>query len=575
MKNDEAITLLSDRQFLDKLYTYAYRHCNTSHEAEDLCSDMILAILRALRQSTEIQHFHAFAWTIAHRTYADYCERRKRENARRTSEEYTESGPLLRGRHTEYQPGNPAENILNNMSEDPIEDRMNDLFAREEEQEQLRQIFRQISFLSRIYRSVMVMYYLEDRKIADIASNLGIKENTVKQRLFSARNTIKKEIHKMEQNSLSTNKTLRPVSLSFIGTGDPVGNDPRVKAERILSQNLIYLCRSKARSAEELARELNVPMPYIEQELEIQCQGANGHYGMLQKTEQGKYVANILVVDKEEYEAANGIFEKYSPSFCKSLADGIERNQDKILSLKRLCSAKDSRLLLWILINKVICSFTGQVGDELQSVLSDTEPVSRPFTCVAIEGYPDAHSGFYGNDGIIAQHFCGYSRIYVENLYGNRLQPHFHCDHNISNDALLLLTIRCVGGLPLSSLSEEEQEIAAKAIQCGYLCKNSDSLEPAIVVLDSASCGEKELWKMADMLLENTRELACALAKDLAGFIKKHIPTHLMGEYPYYNTCIASNHFFHAVVEECISQGILNAPENPLGSEGVLMILTR
>lgn len=575
MKNNEAITLLSDQQFLDKLYTYAYRHCSTSHEAEDLCSDMILAILKALRQNTEIQHFHAFAWTIAHRTYADYCEVRKRESARYALGEYAESGTLLRGGHTEFQSENPAENILNNISENPIEDRMNDLFAREEEQEQLRQIFRQISFLSRIYRSVMVMYYLEEKKIADIAASLGITENTVKQRLFSARKTIKKEIQKMEQNSLSANRTLQPVSLSFIGTGDPVGNDPRVKAERILSQNLIYLCRSKARSAEELARELNVPMPYIEQELEIQCQGANGHYGMLRRTEQGKYVANILVVDKEEYAAANGIFEKYSSTFCKSLADGIERNQDKLLSLKQYSSARDSRLLLWILINKVICSFTSQVSGELQTILSDTEPASRPFTCVAIEGYPDAHSGFYGNDGIIAQHFCGYSRIYVENLYGNRLQPHFHCGHNISNDALLLLTIRCVEGLPLSGLSEEEQEIAAKAIQCGYLRKNGDSLEPAIVVLDSASCGERELWNMADMLLEDTRKLACALAKDLASFMKKHIPPHLMGEYPYYNICIASNHFFHAVVEECISQGILNAPENPLGSEGVLMILTK
>ena len=74
MKNEEAIALLSDRQFLDKLYAYSYRHCNTSHEAEDLCSDMILAILKALRQNGDIQNFHALAWTIAHHTYADYCE---------------------------------------------------------------------------------------------------------------------------------------------------------------------------------------------------------------------------------------------------------------------------------------------------------------------------------------------------------------------------------------------------------------------------------------------------------------------------------------------------------------------
>lgn len=574
MKNNEAITLLSDRQFLDKLYTYAYHHCSTSHEAEDLCSDMILAILKALRQNTEIQHFHAFAWTIAHRTYADYCEKRKRENARIVSEEYMENNPRLPGGHTGYLSGNLTENVAFNMTVNPIEDMMNNRFAQEEEQEQLQGIFREISFLSRIYRSVMVMYYLEEKKIADIAASLEITENTVKQRLFSARKTIRKEIQKMEQNTLN-NKTLQPVSLSFIGSGDPVGNDPREKAERTLSQNLIYLCKSKARSAEELSRDLNVPMPYIEQELEIQCQGANGQYGMLMKTEQGKYIANILIADREEYRSANGIYGKYSADFCKSLMDSIEQNREKILSIKQTGSPKDIHSLLWVLINKVIHSFTGQVKDELHSLFSDTEPVNRPYTCVAIEGYADVCDGFYGNDGIVVRHICGYSRIFVENLYGNRLQPHFHCNHNISNDPLLLLTIRCIDGLPLSGLSDEEQEIASKAIQCGYLRKNGDSLEPAFVVLDSDTCGEKELWSLVDVLLENTQSLAHALAKDLAGFMKKHIPAHLKGEYPYYNTCIASNYFFHDVVEECISQGILNAPESPLGPEGILMILTK
>ena len=82
MKNDEAIKLLADPQFLDKLYAYAYRHCSTSHEAQDLCSDMILAILKALRKNTEIRYFPSFAWTVAHRVHADYCEKRKRENDR-------------------------------------------------------------------------------------------------------------------------------------------------------------------------------------------------------------------------------------------------------------------------------------------------------------------------------------------------------------------------------------------------------------------------------------------------------------------------------------------------------------
>ena len=277
MMKDKAIRLLSDRLFLDKLYAYAYRRCNTSCEAEDLCSDMILAVLKALRGSGEIRDFYALAWTVARRTYADYCDKRKKENARFITVEDVEA----EFRESGFPGGYPAASSAENVVEE--------LFDREEERRQLQNVFREISFLSRTYRGVMVMYYLEGKKISEIADAMAVTETTVKQRLFTARRTIRSTVcnetgrtktgsgkgaeamEAVNSDRSLTNRTLQPVSLSFSGFGDPVGNNPCEKAERILSQNLVYLCRSRARTASELARELDVPMPYIEQELEIQC----------------------------------------------------------------------------------------------------------------------------------------------------------------------------------------------------------------------------------------------------------------------------------------------------------------
>lgn len=555
MKNDDAIRLLADRQFLDKLYTYAYRRCCTAHEAEDLCSDMILAILRALRQNEEIQHFHAFAWTVAHRVYADYCERRHNESVRMIPVEASEGSPEI----TEYLALNPIEDML----------------LEEEARQDLQKIFREISFLSRIYRKVMIMYYLEEKKISDIAASLGITETTVKQRLFSARNTIKREVYKMEQNNQNINRTLQPVSLVFHGNGNPNGNDPSAKAERILSQNLVYLCKSVAKTAGELARELNVPMPYIEQELEIQCRGLNGSYGLLRKIQQDKYIANILILDREEYSAACEICRKYASEFCRCLAAEFQDKREQILA-SAPDGHRDMSLLLWQLTAEEIWDFSRQVNKDLADSFSDVTPPQRPFTTTAVAGYDNLDGGYYGYgcDGIRAQCICGYSRIFVRNLYGPRLQAHFHCDHNISNDPLLLLTIRSVDGLPFSSLSEQEQEIAARAIQCGYLRKNGASLEPAILVFT----GEKDPARNFINVMGNLPADACAmahtLAEELAQFMKKHIPPHLIGEYSFYHSCINTG-FFHNVVEECIRSGILNAPENPLGPEGVLMVLEK
>ena len=38
MNTNETLTLLEDRNFLDKIYQFSYYRCNTSVEAEDLCS---------------------------------------------------------------------------------------------------------------------------------------------------------------------------------------------------------------------------------------------------------------------------------------------------------------------------------------------------------------------------------------------------------------------------------------------------------------------------------------------------------------------------------------------------------
>ena len=92
------------------------------------------------------------------------------------------------------------------------------------------------------------------------------------------------------------NLSLKPIRLAISGTGNPCGNDPRSKSERTFSQNLIYLCKDKPRTAKELSEELCVPMPYIEEELDIQCRGENGSFGMLRKLENGKYVAKGEVV---------------------------------------------------------------------------------------------------------------------------------------------------------------------------------------------------------------------------------------------------------------------------------------
>ncbi len=124
MKTDETLKLLDDKAFLDKIYNFSYHRCNTSFEAEDLCSDIILAVISAIHKQDNIENFYAFVWTVARRVYADYCQKR---NAEREVFSIENSDLTLASKENE----------------------IDEFIEKNAEQEQLSRIFKEIAFLSK------------------------------------------------------------------------------------------------------------------------------------------------------------------------------------------------------------------------------------------------------------------------------------------------------------------------------------------------------------------------------------------------------------------------------------------
>ncbi len=547
MKAEEILNLMGDKAFLDSIYQFSYHRCNTSHDAEDLCQDIILAAISSLVKIEAPDNFYAYVWSVARKVYANFCA--KRHKLAQTVSLEDDALPLA-------QKENEIEQFL----------------EQNDSSEQFHNILICISFLAKIYRDVMVMYYLDEIPIKDIARRLHINEATVKQRLFYARNTVRKEAKNMNQKNLS----LKPVRFIFFGTGNPCGNDPRTKAERAFSQNLVYLCKGTPKTAKELSEELCMPMPYIEEELEIQCHGENGDYGLLRKLDNGKYITNIFLVDYKEYDEANKIYQRYVPEYCALLKANLEQQKEKFLSFPFLSPQKDLRFILWGMVINTISHLEWSINTQIaRKYFSDITPLKREFTSCAI-AYNEKivpNMDFYGRDGASASKISGYKSIFLSNVYGERMDKHFACGHNISLDKKLLLTIKAIGGLPLNKLTEEEKEIAAKAIECGYLRRSGDSLEPKIIVMDRA---QEELFRSLSSELNNgAEEIIEKIAGDLAAFMKKHIPAHLMNEYQIYTQLIAGVRILSDIIEECIKEGFLTAPESRLCAEGILMIVEK
>jgi len=204
MKKSQLLNII-DQELLDKLFGFCYKRTDNSHRAQDLCSDIIYELVKIGNTEGEIgdgehdtEAAYAFIWRVAHNVYADHAEQHRRELSRSATGDMETLFSLL------------------SDEEDTAE-----LEALRRDAEALRHIYRHIANLTRAYREVMIAYYLDGKSTRDIAAVQGVSENTIRQRLFSARETVRKEVTTMENTANTKPVALHHLELNLWGHGDP------------------------------------------------------------------------------------------------------------------------------------------------------------------------------------------------------------------------------------------------------------------------------------------------------------------------------------------------------------------
>ena len=538
MKKQELLNYFDD-DLLDKLFGFCYARTNDSYEAEELCSDILYALVKAAQTDGEVQNVYSFIWRVARNVYADFSDKRRKK----TDMTWT---------------GDAEELFLTLADEEEDLDDTRELLTR---------VYRRIAFLTKAYREVMISFYIDGLSTAQIAARQGIGEGTVRQRLFSARQKIKSEVEEMGE---TYNKPVALDKIDYViwGTGSPAWGDPRNVCTRMFSNHIVWLCHKKPMSASEIAEELNVPTIYVEEELEILRKGENGKYGFLRRLENGKYALNFILLDKDVFEKANAIYTEQLPKICETISNYIEEHKAEYLAFPYLNKKVDMNLFLWQQVFHIADAFSYCVECALKkNHFSDVEKTDRPFS---VFGYVD-NGKYYGGgwDGVDAQNVCGFSNVHLDNIYITRIKKHFSCGLNVSKDPQTQLALRAIEGLDVTLLSEKEKEHAAKAIECGYLYREGDTLYTKILVTTTDD-GEN-LFKISAGLKNGYFDAeAETVAEKIAQLIKTSIPEHLWEEWRFANT-LANLPVLDAVVECLIERGVLTPPENGIGAEGCWM----
>ena len=255
------------RDYMGKIFYYCLRKTGDSHEAEDLASDITFQILTALHEGVEIPNFPAWVWQIARNRYALWAKTRHRRGE-------TESF---------IDPDDPeTENVLTAGGYNTTPS-VAEAYAHDEEMAILR---RELAFLGRDYREIVVAYYIEDRSVGDIAKALGQPEGTVKSRLFRSRNLLKEGMKMAREFGP---KSYRPEEVRFVSSGGQASGLPFSAVQRTLPKNILLEASNNPSTIEELAVAVGVAMPYMEEEV------AELEHDQLLKKVGNRYITNFFI----------------------------------------------------------------------------------------------------------------------------------------------------------------------------------------------------------------------------------------------------------------------------------------
>lgn len=288
---------LSD--YVDRLYSAAVRKTGDSCVAEDIAQETFLAAVSQLARGKRPDHLWAWLLGILSNKYCDWL-REKYHMPQVSFEEY--SAELA----DESAPDDDAE-------------------------EKLEAIRRELGYLARGYREVMVRFYLHGHTLEKIAGDLQIPVGTVKSRLSMGRKHVREGATDMEDYENYARQSYEPDTLCISCAGEEgIHREPfsLVQPSDRLSQSILILAYPKPLTESELARALGVPAAFVEPVVNRLTEGE-----LMCRRPDGKVYTDFIIYTERDRKAtfdrqlavANACFEL----FWKEVEQGLAELREK------------------------------------------------------------------------------------------------------------------------------------------------------------------------------------------------------------------------------------------------------
>ncbi len=450
--------------YMEKVFYFCLRKCGNSTDAEDLASDISLNVLAALTKETVPDHFSAWVWRIARNRYAAFAGRRHEENERLVSLPKNEDGEDI------------------DLPDDTC---IEDAYIEEEiSRENLARMRRTLAFIREDYRNILVAYYIEDKKVEDIAAMLGVPKGTVTSKLFRSRQLLKEGMTMAREFG---KRSYNPENIGYMMNGrDGKNGEPYSIVNRLIVKNILLAAYEKPLTAEEISIEIGVALPYTQAELDDLVENT------LMKKVDGKYAARLFIMSNEAQEKqAESLIRIAAPLTVKAI---------ELLEYKIKCWEENGfrwhegyqsyEDMKWALLMHTVDSIrpgdigTAQAMEEDKSILDPhngtlKRPNGGAWDLMGFEIYSEKYPmpdfvGMHGcMDGALDDETwidCWQYKFYYHNIC-QQTPEHLH-----------FIEAQALKAVVLGNLSGVKQTILDGLVKSGYLKKEGDIYRPTFYV---------------------------------------------------------------------------------------------
>ena len=500
-------------ELMENTYLWCYRRLENTHDAEDLSQEILLEAIVSYRKRWEKgmppEAFYPWYWGLAQNRLRLFFRSRKHQ-------------AVLLG-----------ETVGNLADSEPFYFDLYDIDEAIVAEDERRRLTYQLSLLSRIQRECVVLYYLQNRSIKEIARYLGIPEGTVKTRLFDARKNVKKGMEETMENNESKIKRLSyaPAELDMCGCNEI----PRHWnfLEDTMVKQILVTCAREGKTVREIAEAIGVAPVYFEKKMEYLLE-----HKFVKETAPGTYIDDFPVVpqqaDVDMQVAANAIHLATMPRVAAIIRDLLPEARKLIINQADLSDG----YLLWFLY--VYASWG--MGDCMKKRYAEVCPHKvaenngKPWRLFGRVTYPDEQiiqRGEYKGMGWSNMHYhfrTAKHYVTVANLYEAHPFP-------VSRDTLITegnadLVMRLWED-PHTELTPNEQETAAHLIQKGFLITRDGGIRLNVPVMNW-----EDTFKLNDIYAKALDGIAAEVVGQLIRvgdtYMLPHIRPDLLEEYVHY-----------------------------------------